>query len=184
MSNTPMDPFNAEIKGVDDVVQALYTLLGSPGMKAVDATVAQYRIDLSKAKAEIEQLKRDIFIDRMGTDDQWCNQCSRFKRVRGRDICGLCLAAHLSTTVEEMWNWKSQLKDAQIHLGEFTDRTIAAETNMGDLRKSLKYYEHDISYCMTLISHMFSEHDTYSTDLLAKLDNMRNDILRQLEDTK
>jgi hypothetical protein len=143
MSNTPMDPFNAEIKDVDDVVQALYTLLGSPGMKAVDATVSQYRIDLSKAKAEIEQLRRDIFIDRMGMDDQWCNQCSRFKRVRGRDTCGLCLAAHLSTVVDELYVDKAKLKETQMHLCEFTDRTIAAETIVGNLRKAL----HEISLC-------------------------------------
>ena len=138
MSNTPMDPFNAKIANMDDIVKALFMLQNNPGVLAVDATVAQYRIDLGKVKAENERLKRDIEIDRMGMGDLWCNQCNRLKQVRGRDWCGPCLAASLSTTVDEMYVAKSELKEARSHLSEFTDRTIAAETQVGDLRKALK----------------------------------------------
>ena len=37
-----------------------------------------------------------------------------------------------------------QLEEIKLHLSEFTDRTIAAETNVGDLRKALRRVEADV----------------------------------------
>jgi hypothetical protein len=71
---------------------------------------------------------------------------------------------------------KRELEEARFHLSEFTDRTIAAETTVGDLRKMLRNVHREVTYVLC--------HEDPSIGAKAKLYAIIEHITAVMEDTK